>query len=70
MLGIKLDSHNVIVWVTSQFSYALISRWLNRKRQATISDTFDSLIIGIRKTSLLPDIRDDSNAFYAIYVIY
>jgi cytochrome P450 len=60
MPGTNLDSYGVVVWVTSQFSGALNSWWLNRKQQAAISDTFDPLITQIRTTSLLPNIRDDA----------
>jgi hypothetical protein len=34
------------------------SWWLIRKQRASILDTFDSLVIENRKTSLLPNIRD------------
>jgi hypothetical protein len=34
------------------------SWWLNRKQHASILDTFGSLVTEIRKTSLLPNIRD------------
>jgi cytochrome P450 len=60
MMGMNPDTYNVVVWVTSQFSGALNSWWLNRKTQATISDTFDSLITKIRKTSMLPNIIHDA----------
>jgi hypothetical protein len=33
MLGISLDSYHDVVWVMSQFSSALNSGWLNRKRK-------------------------------------
>jgi hypothetical protein len=36
------------------------SLWLYRKHHASIPDTFDSLVTEIRKTSLLPNIRDDA----------
>jgi hypothetical protein len=59
-LGINLHSYNAVVWVTSQFLGALNSSWwLNRRHQAAISNTFDSLFTKSRKTSLLPNIRDD-----------
>jgi topoisomerase IA-like protein len=64
MLGINPDSYNAVVWVTSQFFGPLNSRWLNRKQRDPIPDTFDSLVRDIRKTSLLPNIRDD--AIYAM----
>jgi hypothetical protein len=58
-LGINLDSYNVVVWVTSQFSRAMKSWWLNRKQKAAIAHTLDALVAEIRKTSMLPNIRDD-----------
>jgi hypothetical protein len=33
--------------------------WLNRKQQAAIPDSFDTLVEEIRKTSMLPNILDD-----------
>jgi hypothetical protein len=33
--------------------------WLNREQQATIPTYFDTLVEELRKTSLLPNIRDD-----------
>jgi hypothetical protein len=59
MLGINADSYNAVVWVTSWFYGSLSSWWLN-KQQALIPNTFDSLVTEIRKTSLLPNIRDDA----------
>jgi glyceraldehyde-3-phosphate dehydrogenase/erythrose-4-phosphate dehydrogenase len=44
MMGINPDTYNVVVEVTSQFSGALNTWWLHRKTQATILDTFDSLV--------------------------
>jgi hypothetical protein len=44
MLGINHDSYNAAVWVTSKFLRALNSWWLNRKTQAAILDTIDSLV--------------------------
>jgi hypothetical protein len=60
MLGINADSYNVVVWVTSQFCRPLNSWWLNRNHHAAIPNSFDSRAVEIRKTSLLPNIRDDA----------
>jgi hypothetical protein len=60
MLGINTDSYNSVVWVTSPFSRPLHIWWLNRKHHAAIQDSFDNLVEEIRKTSLLPNIRDDA----------
>jgi hypothetical protein len=54
------DTYNVVVWVTSQFSGPLNSWWLNRKTHAAIPHTFDSFVIEIRKTSVLPNTKDNS----------
>jgi hypothetical protein len=59
MLGISLDSYNVVVWVMSQFCDPLNNKWLDRKLQSTIPNNFESLVIEIRKMSMLPNIRDD-----------
>jgi hypothetical protein len=56
MMGINPDTYNALVWVTSQLSGPLNSWYLNRKTQAAILDTFDSLITETRKTSLLPHV--------------
>jgi hypothetical protein len=64
MLGITIDSYDAVVWVTSQFFGPMNSLWLNRKQQAAIPDSFDSLVEELRQTSLLPNIRDD--AIYAV----
>jgi hypothetical protein len=41
--------------------------WLNRRQQATIPASFDSLMEELRKTSLLPNIRDNAiNAMLGI----
>jgi hypothetical protein len=45
---------------TSQVFEPLNNWRLNRKQQAFIQDTFDSFVTEIRKTSLLPNIRDDA----------
>jgi hypothetical protein len=60
MLGINVDLYKALAWVTSQFSRPLNSWWLNRKHRAATLDSFDSLVAEIRKTSLLPNIRDDA----------
>jgi hypothetical protein len=60
MLGINADSYNVVVWVASQFYGPLNRWWLNHKEQYAITDSFDTLVEEIRKTSLLPNIRDDA----------
>jgi hypothetical protein len=60
MLGINADSYNDVVWVTTQLCAPLISWWLNRKHHASIPYSFGSLVVEIRKTSLLPNIRDDA----------
>jgi hypothetical protein len=45
MLGIIANSYDAVVWVTSRFSGPpFASWWLNRKQQATIPDSFDSLV--------------------------
>jgi hypothetical protein len=60
MLRINADSWNAVMWVTSTFSRPLNILWLNRKQHVSIPDTFDALVADIRKTSLLPNIRDNS----------
>jgi hypothetical protein len=60
MLGINVDTYTAVVWVTSQFLGPLNIWWLNRKLRASIPYTFDSLVTITRKTSLLPNIRDDA----------
>jgi hypothetical protein len=59
MLGINADSYDVVVWIASQFFGPLSSWWLNRKHHASIPDSFHYVVAEIRKTSLLPNIRDD-----------
>jgi hypothetical protein len=59
MLAINADWYNAIVWVTHEFSGPFMSWWLNRKQQSTIPDSFDALVEETRKTSVLPNIRDD-----------
>jgi hypothetical protein len=44
ILGINADSYDVVVSVTSPFSRTLNDWWLNRKQQAAIPDTLDSLV--------------------------
>jgi hypothetical protein len=60
MLGITDDSYDVVAWDTSQFSGPVNKWWLNRKHRAAIPDSFDSLVEELRKTSLLPIVRDDA----------
>jgi hypothetical protein len=60
MLGINADSYNVVVWVTSQVCGPLNSWWLDRKHQAAILDSFNCPVAKIRKTFLLPNVRDDA----------
>jgi hypothetical protein len=60
MLGVNADSYNTVVWVMSQFLGPPKSWWLHRKEHATIQDSFDSLLVEIRKTSMLPNIWDDA----------
>jgi hypothetical protein len=60
LLGITVDSYDLDIWVTSQFSRPLNGLWLNRKQQAVIHATFDLLVAELRKTSMLPNIRDDA----------
>jgi hypothetical protein len=52
MRGINADLYNVVVWVASQFCRPLNNWWLNRKHEAAIPYSFDSLVDEIRKTSL------------------
>jgi hypothetical protein len=59
-LGSNDDSHNVVVWGTSQLFGPLNLWWLNRKQQAIIPNSFDTQVEEIRKTSVLPNIRDDA----------
>jgi hypothetical protein len=77
LLGITADSYDSVIWVTSQFSGPLNGWWLNRKQQAAIPTTFDLLVAELRKTSMLPNIKDDGiNALLSItqgnlsYVVY
>jgi hypothetical protein len=60
MLGMNDGSYNVVVWVTSPVSGPFITLWLNCEHHASISESFDSLVAEIGKTSLLPNIRDDA----------
>jgi hypothetical protein len=60
MFGINPDTYKVVVWVMSQFPGFLNKWWLYRKTQAVIPYAFDSLVIEIRKTSLLPIIIEDA----------
>jgi hypothetical protein len=54
-----IDSYNAVVTITIYLSCTLKSLWLTRKHHASIPDTFDSWVIGTRKTSLPHNIRDD-----------
>jgi hypothetical protein len=58
MFSINADTHNVVVWVTSQFSAPLNNWWLNRKQHVAITDSSDFLVAETHETSLLPNIRD------------
>jgi cytochrome P450 len=60
MLGISAYSYDAVTWVTSQFSGSMNTWWLNRIQRATIPESFDSLVEELRKTSLMPNIRDDA----------
>jgi hypothetical protein len=60
MLGIDSDSYHVVMWITSNFSGHVSIWWLNRKQHAANPSSCDSLVDAIRKTSLLPNIRDDA----------
>jgi hypothetical protein len=60
MLGIIADSYDAVVWVTLQFFRPLNNLRLNRKQQPAIQDSFYSRVEELRKTSLLPNIRDDA----------
>jgi hypothetical protein len=67
MLEIIADSYDAVTWVTSKFFGPLSSWWLNRKHHAATPTSFDSLVEELRKTSLLPKIRDDAiNALLGI----
>jgi hypothetical protein len=60
LLGITADSHDLVIWVTSQFFGHLNGWWLNRKVQAAIPSTlFDLLVAKLRKTTFLPNIQYD-----------
>jgi hypothetical protein len=55
------------MWVIAQFSGPLNNWRLNRKHHASILDSFDSLAEELRRTSLLPNIRNDAiNAMLGI----
>jgi hypothetical protein len=60
LLGITADSYEAVIYVTAKFSRPQNSWWLNRKQQAAIPTSFDSLVEELRKTSLLPNIRYDA----------
>jgi hypothetical protein len=60
MLGFFADSYDAVVWGTAQFYGPMNNQCLNRKQHATIPYSFDSLVDELRKTSFLPNIRDDA----------
>jgi predicted ATPase len=60
MLGIDAYSYNVVVWVTSQLSRHLNNWRRNRKLHASIPNNFELFVREIRKTSTLPNIRNDA----------
>jgi hypothetical protein len=60
MLGINHDSYNVVMWVLAQIFEPLNNWWLNRKTRDSLPCTSDNVVSEIRKTSLLPNIRDDA----------
>jgi hypothetical protein len=67
MLGIYADSYNDVLWVSSQVFEPLNCWLLNLNQHASILDYVDSLVAEIRKTSLLPNIRDyATNAMFGL----
>jgi hypothetical protein len=58
LLGIRADSYDSVIMVTSQFSGHLTGWWLNRKVQAAIPSTFDQPVAELRKTTFLTNIQD------------
>jgi hypothetical protein len=61
MLGINHVSYNAVMWASSEFHGPLNSWLLNRKTHGSIIGTFNSLVTSdIRKTTMLPNIRDDA----------
>jgi hypothetical protein len=60
LLGITTDSYDAMIWVTSQFFGPSNNVWLKRKKRAAIPAAFDLLVAKLRKTSLLPNIKDDA----------
>jgi ADP-ribose pyrophosphatase YjhB (NUDIX family) len=60
LLGITVDSYDLVIWVPSQFSGPLNGWWLNRKNQAAIPSTYGLLVEELRKTTFLPNIQDDA----------
>jgi uncharacterized membrane protein YgcG len=59
MLGITADSYDSVIWFTSQLSGHLNGWWLNRKNQPPIPSTYDELVTELRKSTFLPNIKDD-----------
>jgi hypothetical protein len=78
LLGITVDSYDLVIWVTSQFSRPLNGWWMNRKNQGAIPSTYDLLVAELRKTTFSPNIQDDAinalldltqgNMSYDVYV--
>jgi hypothetical protein len=65
VLRINADSHNG--WDTYQFYGSLNMWWLNRKPHA-IPNSFDFVVVEIRKTSMLPNIRGNAiNALLGLH---
>jgi hypothetical protein len=60
MLGIDSDSYHVVMLITANFFGHANIWWLNRKQHAANPSSSDSSVDAIRKTSLLPNIRDDA----------
>jgi hypothetical protein len=52
--------HDDVAWVTSHFCRPLNIMWINRKHHAATQDSFDSVVVEIRKPSLLLNIRDSA----------
>jgi hypothetical protein len=77
LLEITAHSYDAVIWVTSHFSEPVNNWWLNRTQHAAILASFDSLVVELRKTSLLPNIQDGAinallgithgNMSYAVY---
>jgi hypothetical protein len=52
ILRINVDSYNIVVCVTSQFSGPLNTWWLNGKQHSAIPDYVNTLVEDIRNTSM------------------